>query len=65
MSNVKDYLCLSVILFIGAALRLFLICYGIWQDHNFDLQYTDIDYKVFSDAAIHVSEVRKKKKKLR
>ncbi|KAF6024423.1 PIGM [Bugula neritina] len=45
---------LSVILFGGVLLRLLLIGYGEWQDKAFDLQYTDIDYSVFSDAAAHV-----------
>jgi len=48
---------LSVILFGGVLLRLLLIGYGEWQDKAFDLQYTDIDYSVFSDAAAHVYKV--------
>ena len=41
----------------GLLLRLGLIGYGEWQDKVMNLKYTDIDYSVFSDAAIHVSQV--------
>ncbi|KAJ4393878.1 GPI mannosyltransferase 1 [Gnomoniopsis smithogilvyi] len=33
------------------ALRIFLLLYGLWQDANSPLKYTDIDYLVFTDAA--------------
>lgn len=36
---------------IAAALRISLIFYGIWQDENSALKYTDIDYLVFTDAS--------------
>ncbi|KAK7218061.1 hypothetical protein V2G26_006064 [Clonostachys chloroleuca] len=36
---------------IAAALRLTLLIYGIWQDANSALKYTDIDYLVFTDAS--------------
>ena len=48
---------LTQILSGGLLLRLGLIGYGEWQDKLMNLKYTDIDYSVFSDAAIHVSQV--------
>lgn len=36
---------------IAALLRAVLLVYGIWQDTNTPLKYTDIDYYVFTDAA--------------
>lgn len=32
-------------------LRVFFLLYGLWQDANSPLKYTDIDYLVFTDAA--------------
>ncbi|CAG8543620.1 1652_t:CDS:2 [Funneliformis mosseae] len=39
-------LCLMALL-----LRLGMLIYGEWQDAHMQVKYTDIDYKVFSDAA--------------
>lgn len=39
----------------GGLLRILLAAYGIWQDANFEVTYTDIDYHVFTDAAEFVS----------
>ncbi|KAK3690142.1 PIG-M-domain-containing protein [Podospora appendiculata] len=39
----------------AALLRAVLLLYGLWQDANSPLKYTDIDYLVFTDAARFVS----------
>lgn len=35
----------------AALLRVGMLLYGLWQDANSPLKYTDIDYLVFTDAA--------------
>lgn len=44
------------LVFSGAILlRVGMLLYGLWQDHNSALKYTDIDYFVFTDAARYVA----------
>lgn len=45
---------LSYHLVAGAFIRLMLIFYADYHDEIYDVPYTDVDYKVFSDAARHV-----------
>ena len=39
------------VVFLSAALRIALILYSEWHDRNSVVKYTDVDYRVFSDAA--------------
>ena len=39
---------------LSALIHVALIVYGEWQDRHMRVQYTDIDYWVYSDAARHV-----------
>lgn len=39
------------LLFVSTALRVALILYSEWHDAHSVVKYTDVDYRVFSDAA--------------
>jgi len=46
---------LLAIVFLGAILRFILIIYAHWHDSFFDVKFTDIDYRVFSDGAKYMA----------
>lgn len=47
----------ATLLILGSlAIRLGFFLYGIYQDANYKVRYTDIDYYVFHDAAKYVYE---------
>ncbi|XP_015605673.1 GPI mannosyltransferase 1 [Cephus cinctus] len=39
---------------VALTVRVILIVYANFHDNNFDVPYTDVDYKVFTDAARHI-----------
>lgn len=41
---------------LGLVIRFATIVYGQWHDRNFHVPFTDVDYKVFTDAARYVTE---------
>lgn len=41
------------LLAIAIAVRVSLVCYGIFHDKYFEVKYTDIDYVVFTNASHH------------
>ncbi|VTZ67707.1 GPI mannosyltransferase 1, putative [Plasmodium chabaudi chabaudi] len=44
----------KIIYFLGILIRVITYYYGLWQDNNLNVKFTDIDYYVFSDAAKYV-----------
>lgn len=42
-------------LLFGLLVRVGIILYSEWHDNNFNVPFTDVDYKVFSDAARYVA----------
>ena len=47
---------IHILLAVSLLFRLCLLLYGEWQDRNFAVKFTDVDYHVFSDAAKLVVE---------
>ena len=39
---------------LATLIRLVLMFYGEYQDANFQVKYTDVDYKVYTDASDRV-----------
>lgn len=54
--KLKRHLTLQTVFFAAALIRVFLLVYGEWQDSHFAVKFTDVDYHVFSDAALHIVE---------
>ncbi len=52
------YLNVRTVFLASIAVRAFLLVYGEWQDREFAVKFTDIDYHVFNDAAQHIVEGR-------
>ncbi|KAI1384010.1 glycosyltransferase family 50 protein [Hypoxylon trugodes] len=51
-SQITSLVTKPILLFTTATLlRVVMLLYGLWQDANSPLKYTDIDYLVFTDAA--------------
>jgi GPI mannosyltransferase 1 subunit M len=50
MTSLSSALTLSNLLIVSALLRIALIIYSEWHDAHSVLKYTDVDYRVFSDA---------------
>jgi len=56
----QKYLPFAVLVLGGLVFRLVLVVYGEYHDKHSPLKYTDIDYRVFSDAAsfiLHPTEL--------
>lgn len=41
---------------VGAVLRSLLLVYSAWHDRHSIVKYTDVDYRVYSDAAKRVMQ---------
>jgi hypothetical protein len=51
----NKYTTLRNAMFMALALRIGLIIYGDYHDRHSSLKYTDVDYRVFSDASHFVA----------
>lgn len=40
----------------AALIRSVLLCFGVYQDQNLQLKYTDVDYHVFTDASRFITQ---------
>ncbi|KAF4095481.1 GPI mannosyltransferase 1 [Onychostoma macrolepis] len=49
---------LCVLLSAALLVRLALLCFGVYQDQNLQLKYTDVDYHVFTDASRFIIQGR-------
>jgi len=45
----------KALVIVGLVVRIGLIAFGLFQDANFAVKYTDVDYEVVSDAAVLMS----------
>lgn len=49
---------LCVLVSAALLVRLALLCFGVYQDQNLQLKYTDVDYHVFTDASRFIIQGR-------
>lgn len=54
----ERFVTLKAVFLTSILVRIVLLVYGEWQDSNFAVKFTDVDYHVFSDAARHVVDGR-------
>eukprot|EP00897_Mesotaenium_endlicherianum_P002711 jgi/Mesen1/2468/ME000158S01658 len=47
---------IKTLLLVAGCIRVVMIVFGLWQDANLKVKYTDIDYWVFTDAAKFVTQ---------
>ncbi|CAE6434074.1 unnamed protein product [Rhizoctonia solani] len=55
MDFVNRHANLQNAMLVGTALRIGLLIYGDYHDRHSSLKYTDVDYRVFSDAAYFIA----------